>query len=91
MAQIIAQQILRNKNQVLALAVSSHGGGDFYRPMKVVVVEVAAGTKFTQRNRKNVVRAVEIGEYNGASTTGPKSQYAALAASAKSLVASMSS
>ena len=83
MATLIAQAPLSARNtHLLLLEVSGHGGGDFYNPAHILLVEIDAGTTFTQRNRKNVRAAIEVGEFNARSTRGPRSHYASLVADA---------
>ncbi|MCE5388651.1 MAG: hypothetical protein K0041_08755 [Acidithiobacillus sp.] len=68
----------KSGNSIVIADTSSRGGGDFVRPRRVIVAELQPGTEYTKSNAKNVIKSVEIGEYNDSSTKGPNSKYARL-------------
>lgn len=88
MAQVISSIARPSAGSILqVMEVAGHGGKGYYRPGMIILVEIQAGTEFTQRNRKNVISAVDVGEFNLASTRGPRSRYVMLVEAANQRLA----
>ncbi len=68
----------KSGNSIVIADTSSRGGGAFVHPRRILVAELQPGTEYTKSNAKNVIKSVEIGEYNDSGTKGPNSKYARL-------------
>lgn len=80
---------LKNGNTLYLIDCSGSGGGNFYSPQYLRVVEVSANTKYTKVNAKNVIKHYDSFEYNKFAGKGKKSLYAQQYKKAKELFESI--
>lgn len=75
MPKIVAMKPTLHNTVVLIVEVSSHGGGGYYFPTYLKVVEIEEDTKYYSSRGKNVVEVHNEALFNARSTRGPRSQY----------------
>ncbi len=74
-------------SRIVIVVKWGRGGGNFYSPRYINVVELVDGTEYRSIKSKNVIKVHSRKEFNGCSTQGPKSLYAKLMQEAEELAA----
>lgn len=77
MAIIHAQKQLVSGNHLLLIEVAGRGGGDFYRPKHLKLIELS-NADYKSSSAKNVVDVHSEMEFNGSSTRGPRSRFGSI-------------